>query len=120
VPVVTDLKSGIPEVVRQGLTGYRASEGDVGAFADAIFALARDRARLEEMSAAIRSLVANEWDIRVRAAEYQSLFEQWPDLRRARDPHRQLPYGSRLDRRWLPNPIVRAIRTMTRRFAPIS
>jgi len=110
VPVVSDLRSGVREVVSSGESGHRAAAGDVRAFADAIGSLARDRGRLEQMSAAIRATVARDWDIAVNAREYESLFERWAELRgeRRRAPRRA--YGSRLDQPWLPNAVVRTIR----------
>ena len=111
VPVASDLASGIPEIVRQGETGFRAPVGDCRAFAEAIAALAEDRNRLEQMSAAIRHLVSTEWNIAVRALEYQALFERWQELRRPRAPRRERQYGSRLDRPWIPNGFVRAVRS---------
>ena len=58
VPVVSDLASGIPEVVEAGVSGYRPAVGQIGEFADAIAALDRDRTRLESMSGAVRDVVA--------------------------------------------------------------
>jgi glycosyltransferase involved in cell wall biosynthesis len=110
VPVVSDLRSGVPEVVRQGTTGFLAQPGDIRAFVDGIAALARDRGRLEAMSAAMRDLVAREWDIATNAAGYEALFERWPELRRTRRAAPRRAYGSRLDQRWLPNALVRSIR----------
>jgi glycosyltransferase involved in cell wall biosynthesis len=112
VPVASDLASGIPEIVRQGETGFRAAVGECGAFATAIAALAADRTRLEQMSGAIRDLVASEWNIAVRALEYQALFERWQELRRPRPQRRDRQYGSRLDRPWIPNGFVRAVRSL--------
>lgn len=114
VPVASDLASGIPEIVRNGETGYRAPAGDCRAFASAIASLAADRGRLEEMSGAVRALVERDWDIRARARGYQALFERWADLRRTRRGPRERQYGSRLDRPWIPNPFVRTLRRFTR------
>lgn len=111
VPVASDLASGIPEIVRQGETGFRAAVGDCRAFAAAIASLAADRTRLEQMSGAIRELVARDWNIAVRALEYQALFERWQELRRPRVKVRERQYGSRLDRPWIPNGFVRAVRS---------
>jgi glycosyltransferase involved in cell wall biosynthesis len=115
VPVASDLASGIPEIVRHGETGYLAPVGDCRAFAAAIQALATDRQRLDAMSAAVRSLVARDWDIRARARAYESLFERWAELRRPRARRRERLYGSRLDRPWIPNPLVRTVRRFTLR-----
>ena len=110
VPVVSDLRSGVREVVENGQSGYRAAPGDTCAFADAIATLARDRDGLERMSGAIRAVVSRDWNIVTNAAEYEALFERWPELRRQRRSTPQRLYGSRLDRPWLPNALVRAIR----------
>jgi glycosyltransferase involved in cell wall biosynthesis len=115
VPVASDLASGVPEIVRNGETGCRAPVGDCSAFARAIQMLAADRPGVERMSASIRALIAREWDIRTRALEYQALFERWEELKRPRAGRRPRQYGSRLDRRWIPNPLVRTVRRLTYR-----
>jgi glycosyltransferase involved in cell wall biosynthesis len=117
VPVVSDLPSGVPEIVREGDTGFRAPVGDCAAFARAIAALAADRLRVEQMSAAVRAHVGRGWDIRTRALEYEALFARWEELRRPRPARRPRQYGSRLDRRWIPNRLVRTVRRYTRRPA---
>jgi glycosyltransferase involved in cell wall biosynthesis len=115
VPVASDLASGVPEIVRNGQTGFREPVGDSAAFARAIQSLAADRPAVERMSASIRALIAREWDIRTRALEYQQLFERWEELKRPRARHRPRQYGSRLDRRWIPNRFVRTVRRLTYR-----
>jgi glycosyltransferase involved in cell wall biosynthesis len=110
VPVVSDLPSGIPEVVRPGDTGYRVAVGDVNGFASAIADLAVDRQRLETMSASVRALVGAEFEARACAGAYEQLFGQWRELRRPGSRPSVTPYGSRLDQPWMPNSPVRAIR----------
>jgi glycosyltransferase involved in cell wall biosynthesis len=114
VPVVSDLLSGIPEVVEPGVTGYRPRVGDIAGFADAIAVLARDRERLEAMSRAARRTVADRFDIRERAADYQALYARWRELGRPKPARLELSYGSRLDSPWLPNTLVRTVRTLRR------
>jgi glycosyltransferase involved in cell wall biosynthesis len=109
VPVVSDLESGIPEVVIPGRTGYRVPVGDSTGFAEAIAFLHRDRDELQRLSESVRALVSTRFDARKNAAAYEGLFADWERLRRPRMKTR-VPYGSRLDRPWIPNPIVRAIR----------
>ncbi|MGE3274099.1 MAG: glycosyltransferase family 4 protein [Vicinamibacterales bacterium] len=111
VPVVSDLPSGIPEVVEDGATGYRIPVGDVAGFADALRRLAADRRLVEQLSAAVRAHVASRFDVVTNTAAYQALFASWRTLRRPRPSGLVLPYGSRLDRPWLPNGMVRAVRT---------
>jgi hypothetical protein len=112
VAVASDLASGVPEIVRNGETGYRVAVGDCAGFAAAIRGLAADRPRVEQMSAAVRALVIRDWDIRARALEYQDLFERWQELRRPKHA-RPRQYGSRLDQPWIPNGVVRAVRRFT-------
>jgi glycosyltransferase involved in cell wall biosynthesis len=111
VPVVSNLPSGVPEVVQPGVTGFRPEGGDIAGFAEAIARLDGDRLFLESLSRAVRARVSERFNAVTRTAEYQRLFARWPELRRSRDHRLVLPYGSRLDRRWIPNPVVRAIRS---------
>jgi len=113
VPVVSDLPSMV-ELVDGERTGFRAPAGSPPAFADAIALLSRDRERLEHMSAAARQLVVDRFDIRARTSAYQSLFARWRELARPRPVAQVKAYGSRLDRPWLPNPVVRLVRTAMR------
>jgi glycosyltransferase involved in cell wall biosynthesis len=112
-PVVSDIASGVPEIVTAS-NGLRVPVGDVVAYADAIASLAADRNRLEALSAAARRDVAARFDVRDRAVEYQALFARWGELYRPMTPGRHLQYGSRLDNPWIPNPVVRLVRTAIR------
>ncbi len=114
VPVVNDIPSGVPEIVETGVSGFRPAVGDIGAFADAIATLAGDRTRLESMSRAARARVIGEFDIRARVAAYQELYANWRAWKRPAPDRTPLPYGSRLDRAWLPNAVVRTIRRALR------
>ena len=114
VPVVSDLPSGIPEVVDHGINGYRPPVGDVAAFAEAIAELGGDRERLQAMSRAARQTVVDRFDIRQRAADYHALYARWRELRRPRPQGVPVRYGSRLDRPWLPNAAVHATRAARR------
>jgi glycosyltransferase involved in cell wall biosynthesis len=121
VPIVSDIPSGVPEVIPGAApkgtsverTGIRPPAGDVAAFADAIACLDRDRGLLNAMSAAARRHVADRFDIRDRVGAYQALYARWQTLYRPLAGPKHLQYGSRLDRAWIPNPIVRFVRTAT-------
>jgi glycosyltransferase involved in cell wall biosynthesis len=116
VPVVSDIESGVPEVVASTLTGERPPVGDVRAFAQAIAALDGGRPRLAGMSAAARRSIVERFDIRDRVTAYQALYARWPELYRPLAAARHLRYGSRLDKSWLPNAVVRAVRSTIRRL----
>jgi glycosyltransferase involved in cell wall biosynthesis len=109
--IVSNILSGVPEIVDPGVNGERPPVGDVRAFADAIARLDRDRPRLEGMSGAARTTVANRFDIRDRVVDYQALYARWEQLYRPLAPGSHLQYGSRLDRPWIPNPVVRLVRS---------
>jgi glycosyltransferase involved in cell wall biosynthesis len=115
VPVVSDIPSGVPEVVEGGRTGLLPRVGDVEGFADAIASLDRDRGRLESMSAACRDVATTRFDPRARTREYQALYARWQTLRRPRPAHTDVPYCTRLDRPWIPNLAVKTVRTLIRR-----
>ena len=114
VPVVSDIASGVPDVVESGVTGFRPPVAAADGFAAAIATLDRDRDRLEIMSRAARNIIVERYDIRQRVGDYQALYARWQDLLRHRPQAVTLPYGSRLDQPWLPNAAVYAVRTTQR------
>jgi glycosyltransferase involved in cell wall biosynthesis len=115
VPVVSDLASGIRELIEPGKEGFTPAVGDVRGFAEAIRVLDTDRARLESMSRAARDRITEKHDIRSRVRAYQELFARHAEFRRPRSTSARLPYGSRLDQPWIPNFAVKALRTVARR-----
>ena len=110
VPVASDLASGMRDLVTPGESGLLAPVGDVAAFTTAIGRLHHDRACLERLSAAARHHVNEHFDATACAAAYHDLFARHRALKRPRPAGVTLPYGTRLDRRWMPNAVVRAIR----------
>jgi glycosyltransferase involved in cell wall biosynthesis len=114
VPVVSNIDSGVPDVVTADATGLLPAVGDVAGFADAIARLDRDRPLLERLSAAGRRTVEERFDVRDRVVDYQALYARYADLYRPLAADAALQYGSRLDRSWIPNPFVRLVRSTLR------
>jgi len=114
VPVVSNIDSGVPDVVTNGETGCLPAVGNVDAFAGAVARLARDRSMLERLSTFARESVRNRFDVRERTAAYQALYERYAETYRPLAADAALQYGSRLDRPWIPNPLVRLIRSTLR------
>jgi glycosyltransferase involved in cell wall biosynthesis len=113
VPIVSDLRS-LSELADNQSTGLRAPVGDVAAFAALIERLDRNREALEAMSATASAFARSRYDIASRSAAYQSLFAQAEDLRWRRPIVGARAVGSRLDRPWIPNTLVRLVRTALR------
>lgn len=114
-PVVSRVESGVAEILIDGQTGLMPAVGDIQGFADAIASLDRDRPMLESIGHAAWTYVEREHDIRQRTDAYQALFARYRELRQPRAVGVAVPYGSRLDKPWLPNVAVRAVRSMIRR-----
>jgi glycosyltransferase involved in cell wall biosynthesis len=110
VPVVSNIESGVPDVVAADVNGVLPPVGDVHGFAEAIAGLASDRARLERMSAAGRRVVEQRFDVRARARDYEALYARYAELYRPLAAG-ALQYGSRLDHPWIPNSLVRLVRS---------
>jgi len=115
VPIVSCIDSGVPDVVEDGVTGFLPPVRDNAAFAEAIARLAGDRALLERMSASCRRVAETRYDIRDRVGDYEALYGRYAELYRPLSVDAKLQYGSRLDRPWIPNAVVRAVRTAKRR-----
>ena len=114
VPVVSDIDSGVPEVVTAGASGLLPAVGDIEGFAAAIARLDADRPLLERMSAAARRTVEERFDVRDRVADYQALYARYAELYKPLAADATLHYGSRLDQPWIPNPFVRLVRSTLR------
>lgn len=114
VPVVSDLP-GMAELAAGGSAALRIPVDDVRGFADAIVQLSADRERLNAMSVAARRIAIERFDIRSRVTAYQDLFARWRDLSRPRPPAPACAFGSRLDQPWMPNAVVRLVRSALRR-----
>jgi hypothetical protein len=67
------------------------------------------------MSAAARKQVAEKFDLERNVKQYDALYKRFAAGDRARRPRCGLQYGSRLDRPWIPNLLVRTIRSIRNR-----
>jgi len=115
VPVISNIESGVAEMLSHGETALLPPVGDIGAFAEAIAALDRNRPLLESISDAAWKYVAVHHDAHTCTDAYQALFARYRELRRPRPANVILPYQTRLDRPWIPNIAVRTVRSMIRR-----
>jgi len=113
VPVVSDLPSGIPEIVENGISGFRVKAGDVAGFAEAVLRLASDRRALRSMSDEAAARIEARFNVKRQAPEYQNAIlaaaETSPRWSRSR-----VFLGSRLDQPWIPNIVVKGARSLRR------
>lgn len=75
LPVVATRHSGIPEVVRDGVTGYLVDEGDVEGMGQAIARLAREPASWDVFGAAARHLLEDEFSVPIVRERLQLLLK---------------------------------------------
>jgi colanic acid/amylovoran biosynthesis glycosyltransferase len=71
VPAVATRHSGVPELIRDGRTGYLAEPGDAGSFREALL---RALSAPESVAAEGRALVEREFDQRRSARRLVELF----------------------------------------------
>jgi glycosyltransferase involved in cell wall biosynthesis len=113
VPVVSDLPSGIPELVENGVSGFRIPPGDVAGFANAIESLVSGDRAISSMSDEAAARVASKFNIAERAPQYQRAITAATELT-PRWSGRRIFHGSRLDRPWIPNLFVTGARSLRR------
>jgi glycosyltransferase involved in cell wall biosynthesis len=109
VPVVSDLPGGISETVSEDV-GRRVPIGDVAGFATEIAAFHRDRQLLQQLSINCRKLAEQQFDITRTADDYFRLFGKFGEFKKANYDRPPIRIGFRLDRKWLPNAVVRFLR----------
>ncbi len=79
-PVISTYIAGIPELVRDGQTGWLVPAGQVDDLADALLACAALKApALKTMGAAGFTRVSARHDVQTEAAKLQAIFEQDAD-----------------------------------------
>jgi glycosyltransferase involved in cell wall biosynthesis len=77
VPVVTDIDSGIPELVRQGESGFRVPVGDTASFADRFEELYRDPDKLQRLSLGThRAIKQSRFNVDAMVDQYLDLFDR--------------------------------------------
>jgi len=84
VPVVSDLASGIPDLVIDGVTGFRVPVGDVERFASYIERLYNDRSLMERMATAAHEHLSNNGfrDIDMGEKYREIIVEVWGEITR--------------------------------------
>jgi len=82
VPVVSDIDSGIPEVVHEGETGFRAPIGDYPAFAEKLHRLASGPALWDQVSRQTREYFEKELTVQVMVDRTEALIRKlWSEAR---------------------------------------
>ena len=75
VPVVSDIRSGVGEIVQDGRNGFRVAVGDIAAFAHCLSTLFHNSALLSEMAhAAYRTVSSGPFRLELMVQRYVELF----------------------------------------------
>ena len=110
VPVITSLPGGIEEIVTSEI-GYAIGINDNNEFANAIAALNNNRLKLEQLSSNCRNKIIADFNVVNTSKKYYELFGQYELFKKDRQL-KKLKVGSRLDHPFIPELIVRMIRTV--------
>lgn len=74
VPIVFDLPTGIPDIIQDGINGYRVSQGDVISVVDHIKALSADNNRRDIMSKLAKATANNLFNPYHQTKCYEDIF----------------------------------------------
>ena len=86
VPIVTRIKSGLTEVVREGDNGFLVEVGDIPAFVDRVALLARDRKRLSQMQLQAWE-TSQDFSLDKMVATYEETFKQLAAAKQSAPAH---------------------------------
>lgn len=109
VPVISDIDGGVREIVSNRIDGYLCNPNAALEFANAIKDLHIDRIKLGEMEKKAEDKANQMFDHKNQAADY------WNVIMDKTSPARSKRFefkGSTLDRRFIPNFLVRLIRSV--------
>lgn len=108
VPIMSDLPTISTNILANDETGFRVAIEDVNGYAKAILSLNKDRGLLTHISQRAQEMA-------YKSFGEKQLFSQWQAVLQARTSGKDLnaevlsPYD-RLDKKWLPNPVVKWLR----------
>jgi glycosyltransferase involved in cell wall biosynthesis len=115
VPVVTDIASGVRDVIQPNKNGWVVPVGDVPKMAEVIADLAKNRAALSAAAVAswesIRDGYSLESNIRAMAGLLKTIARQ-PRAEYRMNRNHPVWRNGRLELPWMPNTIIRAIRRL--------
>ncbi len=75
VPAITSNAGGLPELVKEGISGYTVPVGDVERMSEIILALFQDPARLERLSQSARQYALDNFHVDKIIPQYIQLYE---------------------------------------------
>ena len=79
VPVVSSRLAGVPEVVKNGDTGFMVEPGDVTGLSGAIHSIWKDKERYQAMAQNARKLMEDHFDKR---KQFAAFIEKFEDMKR--------------------------------------
>jgi glycosyltransferase involved in cell wall biosynthesis len=110
VPVITALPGGITDIVKENI-GFALPIDNNESFAAAIASLFHDVELRNQLSKNCRKLVMDNFDLRVTAKRYHDLFRNYETHQKPK-VLKKLKVGARLDRSFLPNTLVKYLRSI--------
>jgi glycosyltransferase involved in cell wall biosynthesis len=110
VPVVSDLPGGIRDIVNDGI-GFRCKIGDISNFTDKIEILHHNRALLKELQTNCFELAQKKYKVERASNNYFEVFTHLA-LEANKKIKKFSPFFYKLDRKYLPNKLVKFIRSL--------
>lgn len=110
VPLINDWNGATKELVEEGKTGFYAGAADVNSYSIKIVMLHNDRTLLEQLSKKAKEQAEKLFDPIENTQIIEGYYFDALQMNRKKNPKRV--YGSRLDRKWIPNGVVMNLRNM--------
>jgi len=111
VPVISDLKGGIQELVEDNINGYKCTINDNQLFADQILHLNANRSLLFQLQKNAQQKIHKNYNAIIQMPKYQDIFLELYKKNSLPKHHSvSIKIGSRLDQIWIPNFVTRFLR----------
>lgn len=109
IPVVNDLPGGLREIVENGETGFRIQNNSIYEFAETLKYLHLNRHVAEYISSQSMGMSNKLFNPQQNTAALEQVFLEAAAGKKSKSAYKV--YGSRLDESWIPNIIVKLLRT---------
>ena len=112
VPIVTNLDSGVPELILDSFSGYLVNRGDALSISKIILELNSNRQLLEQMKINTLNYVTDNYSAVGNASDFKELLLKVASINPTRQGKTKKVYRSRLDNPFVPNFIAGTIRKL--------
>ncbi len=113
VPICNDIASGIPELITNDETGFVVANNEIEKYVEIILHLYNNRKKIKEIGLQAKHFADTHFEAKTQANKYFEIFLDENNYTENKT-YKKLPIGGKLNQKYLPNFLVKTIRTIVK------